>query len=188
MYFAGQSAGYLLGSFSQRELGRPVAASLRGSANTPDDRADALERSGLTARVVGKHHDARHPLCLALAEHRRAGNLRGEQFLWHLLGELYEDGKHFGAAVGSYSTRRNHRRWPAGSDRGRVGVAIGCDRRRSVERRRPLHAPPHTKPSVSSRCASRLAGSRRRAGLRSRPKSSRPHASHRRALIFITPP
>jgi hypothetical protein len=81
---------------------RPIAVNLRGDADTPDERAGALERSGLTARAIGKRYDARRALWLALAEHRRAGNLRGELLVWHLLGELHEDVKHFGDAAAAY--------------------------------------------------------------------------------------
>jgi hypothetical protein len=103
MYFAGQTAGYLSGVFASRGgMWRPIAVNLRGDADTPDERAGALERSGLTARAVGQGYDARRALWLALAEHRRAGNLRGELFLWHLLGELHEDAKHLDEAAAAY--------------------------------------------------------------------------------------
>jgi len=103
MYFAGQTAEQLSGAFiPEGAEWRPIAAALRGVADTPSARADALESAGLAARVVGQAYEARRAFRLALIEHRRAGNLRGQLFLWHLLAELHDHAEHFGDAVAAY--------------------------------------------------------------------------------------
>lgn len=103
MYFAGQTADQLAGAFMPEGAEwRPIAAALRGVADTPAARASALESAGLTARVLGQAYGARGAYWLALTEHRRAGNLRGQLFLWHLLAELHEHAEHFEEAVAAY--------------------------------------------------------------------------------------
>ncbi len=95
MYFAAESGAEINGQWNPGGWERrPMAAAMRGdNADVADARADFHERSGLAARVIGKGFDALRGYWLAWAEHQRAGNLRGQLFVAHLLGELYMHAK-----------------------------------------------------------------------------------------------
>jgi hypothetical protein len=89
-YFATQTAASLRGELHPEgaEL-RPLAAAMRGSAETPAGIAADLESRGMRARIDGKHYEALRAYWLAFAIHRRVGNLRGQLFELEMLAELY---------------------------------------------------------------------------------------------------
>lgn len=89
MFWAVQSAGGLMGQFRPplAEL-RTTASALRGSVQSPAARADALETRGMQARFNEKLFDAVRCFWLALAIHRRNGNLRGVLYDSEMLGQV----------------------------------------------------------------------------------------------------
>lgn len=89
-YFASQAAAGLNGAFiAEGEWLRPFVANLRGTHSTPASRAGDLEDNAMSYRLRGKAFDALRNYGLALDQHRRAGNLRGQNSVQELLGELH---------------------------------------------------------------------------------------------------
>lgn len=110
-YFASQaSAGLNAEHRPAGEALRPLAAVLRGAASTPAARADDLIRSGMGSRIRDKLYEARRSFWLAHAEHRRAGNLRGQMATLELLGELHVAADRPVAAVWAYVRAGRERR------------------------------------------------------------------------------
>lgn len=93
-YFASQVAAGLNGAFfAEGERLRPFVANLRGARPTPASRAGDLEDNAMSYRLRGKAFDALRNYGLAFDQHRRAGNLRGQNFVQELLGELHLNAK-----------------------------------------------------------------------------------------------
>ena len=108
-FFAEQAIGQMAGKLNPigSEL-RPIAASLRGSFETASARADRLEQHGLDHRVAGKLFEARRAFWLAYAEHRRAGNLRGQFAAMEHIADLYDEaGRPVEAVAGYVSSARD---------------------------------------------------------------------------------
>ena len=102
-FFSEQVVGQMAGNL--RPVGselRPIAASLRGSVETASARADRLEHDGLNHRVAGKLFEARRSFWLAYAEHRRAGNLRGQFAVMEHIADLYDEARRPVEAVAAY--------------------------------------------------------------------------------------
>jgi len=89
VFWSMQAAGGLMSRYRppHAEL-RGTAAALRGRAQSPAARADALESRALQARLDGKLYEALRGFWLAFALHRRVGNLRGIQYDSAMLGEV----------------------------------------------------------------------------------------------------
>lgn len=100
VFYAIQTAPGLMGRLRPplAEL-RATAAGLRGGAQSPAARADAIEARAMRAQLNEKLFDALRGFWLALALHRRVGNLRGVLYNRELLGELLLEAGRGSAAV-----------------------------------------------------------------------------------------
>ena len=90
-FFSYRLARQLLGAplINDSEVAQ-VAAELRGTAGSAAVLADRLELGGLHARLEDNRAECRRQLTLALRQHRRAGNLRGQFAAAVGLAELHE--------------------------------------------------------------------------------------------------
>ncbi|MDQ3741060.1 MAG: DUF4062 domain-containing protein, partial [Actinomycetota bacterium] len=88
-FFSAQTAGSLAGEWVPRGWSwRPLAARLRGSADTLSARARTREQAGLAAHVDREWNDARRHLSLALAVHRAGGHLGAVRRVTRMLGDV----------------------------------------------------------------------------------------------------
>jgi hypothetical protein len=91
-YFAEQVAWELAGRLAWKPDGaRAIASELGGDPKSASARAQRLVDRGLRELLDGKHlYEAKRCLLLALATHRRAGNLRGILEAHHRLARLFQ--------------------------------------------------------------------------------------------------